>query len=1049
VHSPRAKWFERHHCAAGNRAGLSEYPVPLARISPLFEAATIAGKPHEMNQSILSKYLLFAIFAVSGFSGLIYESIWSHYLKLFLGHAAYAQTLVLAIFMGGMALGSWVIARRGQRWRNLLLIYVAVEGIIGLLGLVFHQSFVATTDLIFSSAIPALGASAWVPFVKWGVASLLILPQSILLGMTFPLMSGGILRRFSDRPGATVSMLYFTNSLGAAIGVLVSGFALIPSVGLPGTIMTAGILNVLLALVVWLIIRRAPEPAPMPQPSTTASDQRALTSFAAWILFAAFLSGVASFLYEIAWIRMLSLVLGSSTHAFELMLSAFILGLALGGLWISRRADNLPDPQRFLGVTMIVMGSLAAATIVVYGHSFDWMAQSLQALNRNDQGYAAFNLVSHAIAAVIMLPATFCAGITLPLMTHSLLKARYGERAIGRVYAVNTLGAIIGVMAAIHLLMPVVGVKGVVLTGAALHMVAGLAFLVRSARGTSHTRTVSAALAWSVALIAIMSMVELDPRRMAAGVFRTGLALLPEEAEVPFHRDGKTATVSLLKSADGKIGILTNGKSDANINMAGGPPSTDELTMILAGTLPLGLHPQPHRVANIGIGSGLTSHTLLTTDQVAELDTVEIEPLMARAARQAFMPRVRNLFEDPRSHIHFEDAKTFFATRQGQYDVIVSEPSNPWVSGVATLFSDEFYQRVTQYLKADGIFVQWLQMYETDMSVVASVMNALSKHFSDYVIYNSGTSDMIVVAVREGLIGPLRASLFDAQGLATDLARVGLHSIKDIEHLRIGNKALLDPLFQSFQVPTNSDYFPFVDYTSPRMRFLNRNASALTTVRSVPIPLLDVLDNGRAVALERQSPESQTALAIRNAVIDGHLEGLRPGIRQAVLLLDLDDARCSDAAVRSTWLDAAYLLFVTTSPYLPPEAATGLWSRVEATPCYQRLDDRERRPITLWKATAMRNAPSMAASGRELLERGAVLTRPEQIRLAVGLTMLGLLSQGQPQAAQSIWDAYGQDAPRANSYDLVLQWLHALSVWPHDSFTPSAVGASTPENGSG
>ncbi|NEX23094.1 spermidine synthase [Thiorhodococcus mannitoliphagus] len=999
-----------------------------------------------MNQSLFSKYLLFAIFAVSGFSGLIYESIWSHYLKLFLGHAAYAQTLVLAIFMGGMALGSWVIARRSQRWRNLLLVYVAVEGIIGLFGLVFHQGFVASTDIIFSHAIPALGASAWVPFVKWSVASLLILPQSILLGMTFPLMSGGILRRFSDRPGATVSMLYFTNSLGAAIGVLVSGFALIPTVGLPGTIMTAGILNVLLALVVWLIIRSAPEPMPVPQPLIAAPDQRTLTTFAVWILLAAFLSGVASFLYEIAWIRMLSLVLGSSTHAFELMLSAFILGLALGGLWISRRADNLLDPQRFLGVTMIIMGSLAAATIILYGHSFDWMAQALRALNRNDQGYAAFNLISHAIAAVIMLPATFCAGITLPLMTHVLLKARYGERAIGQVYAVNTLGAIIGVMVAIHLLMPVVGVKGVVLTGAVLHMMAGLAFLVRSAKGASHPRTVSTALAWSVAWIAIMSMVELDPKRMAAGVFRTGLAQLAAEAEVTFHRDGKTATVSLLKTKDGKIGILTNGKADAAINMAGGPPAGDEITMTLAGTLPLGLHPRPQRVANIGIGSGLTSHILLTTDQVIDLDTVEIEPLMASAARQGFMPRVRNLFEDPRSHIHFEDAKTFFATRQGQYDVIVSEPSNPWVSGVATLFSDEFYQRVTQYLKADGIFVQWLQTYETDMSVVASVMNALSKHFSDYVIYDSDTSDMIVVAVREGSIGPLRETVFDAPALAAALARVGLHSMGDIEHRRIGRKALIDPLFRSFPVPINSDYFPFVDYTSPRMRFLNRNAGALMTIRSVPIPLLQVLEHGQIAEFDRQRPQAQTALAIRNAVIDGRLEGLGAGIEAAALLLDLDEARCSDAAVRTTWLDAAYTLFLATSPYLPPEAATSLWSRIEATPCYQHLDDRQHRPIALWKATAMRDAPSMAASGRALLERGGVLTRPEQLRLAVGITMLGYLGQKQQTGAQAIWDAYGKDAPKAASYELVLQWLRALSDWQLDSFTPSAVEAMTSEN---
>ncbi len=209
------------------------------------------------------------------------------------------------------------------------------------------------------------------------------------------------------------------------------------------------------------------------------------------------------------------------------MLSAFILGLALGGLWMSRRADNLLDPQRILGVTMIIMGSLAATTIIVYGHSFDWMAQTLQAINRNDQGYTAFNLVSHASRPSSCSRLRF-ARAHVPLMTHALLKARYGERAIGNVYAVNTLGAIIGVTVAIHLLMPVVGVKGVVLTGAALTWWQGSP----SSPVRCGERAVPGwcpALAWSVVLIAMMSMVELDPRRMAAGVFRTGLGLLPAE----------------------------------------------------------------------------------------------------------------------------------------------------------------------------------------------------------------------------------------------------------------------------------------------------------------------------------------------------------------------------------------------------------------------------------------------------------------------------------------------------------------------------------------
>src|SRR5450759_2435020 len=198
----------------------------------------------------IPRSVFFLLFTVSGFAGLIYESIWSHYLKLFLGHAAYAQTLVLAIFMGGMALGSWTVAHYCSRIRQLLWGYVLVEGLIGILGIFFHQTFVAATNFSFASVIPALPPGWLIHAYKWSLAALLILPQSVLLGMTFPLISGGMIRRWPGRPGETLATLYFTNSLGAAIGVLVSGFVLIRAVGLPGTILTAGVLNIALALVI-------------------------------------------------------------------------------------------------------------------------------------------------------------------------------------------------------------------------------------------------------------------------------------------------------------------------------------------------------------------------------------------------------------------------------------------------------------------------------------------------------------------------------------------------------------------------------------------------------------------------------------------------------------------------------------------------------------------------------------------------------------------------------------------------------------------------------
>ena len=201
--------------------------------------------------------IYFMLFALSGFSGLIYESIWTHYLKLFLGHAAYAQTLVLAIFMGGMAIGSWICSKYSSRWKNLLLGYAMTEGIIGLCALAFHHAFTYTIELSYSSVIPQLGNPVTVSAFKWVLSALMILPQSVLLGMTFPLMTAGILRLFPGRPGRTIAMLYFTNSIGAAIGVLVSGFMLIRLTGLPGTIRIAGLINIILGLTVWFLIRRS------------------------------------------------------------------------------------------------------------------------------------------------------------------------------------------------------------------------------------------------------------------------------------------------------------------------------------------------------------------------------------------------------------------------------------------------------------------------------------------------------------------------------------------------------------------------------------------------------------------------------------------------------------------------------------------------------------------------------------------------------------------------------------------------------------------------
>ncbi|MEO7403170.1 MAG: fused MFS/spermidine synthase, partial [Burkholderiales bacterium] len=799
--------------------------------------------------------LLFALFTVSGFAGLIYESIWTHYLKLFLGHAAYAQTLVLALFMGGMAAGAWIASRYSARIGNLLRGYAIVEAIIGLVSIAFHTVFVATTDAAHASWLPAigsaLGSGAWsttgITIAKWTLAGLLILPQSILLGMTFPLMSGGLLRRHPERPGEAVAFLYFTNSLGAAVGVLVSGFILIEKLGLPGSMVVAGWINLALAVVVWLIAPgRDPAPAAPAMKTRLAEDEAPLRL----MLVIAALTGLASFIYEIVWIRMLALVLGASTHSFELMLSSFILGLALGGYWIKRRIDTLARPLVFLAGVQIAMGLLAAATIPLYGGMFDVMQSLVKALAKSDPGYALFLLGSHGIALAIMLPATFCAGMTLPLITYSLLRAGRGEASIGRVYAANTLGAIVGVWLAAHWGLPLLGVKGALLVGATLDIALGVWLLQHVAPRSM--RTFAAAAVGALAAGTIAFGATLDPYRMASGVFRRGELFTNDDVSLKFYRDGKTTSVALLAFGD-SLSLRTNGKSDGAINMnPDGARIGDEITMVMTAAVPLAVKPDAKNVAIIGIGTGLTTHTMLSAPGIERVDTIEIEPAMAEAARQ-FSPRNSNAFADPRSNIVFEDAKTYFSTHNRRYDIIVSEPSNPWVSGVASLFTREFYRHVKHYLAEGGVLVQWFQLYETEPALVASVLNALGAEFPDYAIYAATDTDLLIVAGDPVTLAQPLHDVFTMPGLAAELRRVGVRAIGDFDLRRVGGKKVLAPLFAGYQSPPNSDYYPYLDTHAARHRFLQSSARELTSLGTEAIPVVALLEGqreGRALSLE-------------------------------------------------------------------------------------------------------------------------------------------------------------------------------------------------------
>ena len=952
------------------------------------------------------RVFLYSIFIASGFSGLIYESVWSHYLKLMLGHAAYAQTLVLAIFMGGMAIGAWLTGRVTQHIKNPVLLYAAVELIIGLTALVFHSIFTGTADILFMSIFPTMQSPVLISITKWSIAAILILPQSILLGTTFPLMSAGVVRLAPEITGRSLGTLYFTNSIGAAAGVLASAFIFIPAVGLPGTMMTAGIINILLALAVWLADRKTTLSFE-PNKSETSDS---LTGSSRLLMIAAFITGAASFLYEIAWIRMLAMVLGSTMQAFELMISAFITGLAFGGLWVRRRVDRLTNPLRFVAYVQLIMAVFALLTLPAYNYTFDLMAFFITGLNKNDAGYQIFTFVSHSLALFVMLPTTFMAGMTLPVFTSAAIKSGLGEQAIGRVYAANTIGAIVGVLAAVHFLLPLIGTQGVVVSGALLDAVLGIVLLGYAAKKYLNLESGVTAAVMTVFLAVAIAFFKIDPVNTASGVYRYGKTHLAPGFEVIFHKDGKTATIDVVRGPNGDIAINTNGKPDASVRPQQFEHGSDEVTMALAGALPLALHPQAKTAANIGIGAGMTTDALLRTDVLEYVDTVEIERAMVEGERLYESLGVHRAHTDPRSRIYIDDAKTFFSTNNLRYDIIVSEPSNPWVSGVASLFSREFYARIKNHLAEGGLFVQWLQLYESDMRNFASVFKALGAEFDDYSVYQTDDSNILIVASNGGDVESPDDWIFSQPKLRELLFRVRVENVADIRARWVGNKKLYDPVFANSVVPENSDYFPFLSLNSTRSRFLNDSANGPYELQISALPVLELLHptmrfKGQNTTFSPYSTfqeNRRVAQATHEVLVageNGNAE-LLLAIKYAINVVKEYAGQCVNISGGEAQLrDAYFRVAQNTNSYLSENELQQLWARVAPKNC--AAEQALMRWINLHTAVAARDGASMHALASELLRYPDVHWRVAEVEYLLLSGLLGALAADDNPAAQA------------------------------------------------
>lgn len=981
--------------------------------------------------------MLLALFVASGFAGLIYQSIWSHYLGLSLGHAAYAQTLVLAIFMGGMALGAWLVSHFGVRWQRLIFAYAVIEILIGAAGLGFHSVFLSYTAFSQESVYPAMSSVNAVRVWQWASAALLITPQSILLGMTFPLMSAGYLRVAPQADGEILGGLYFTNSIGAACGVLAATFLLLPWVGMPGAMLVAGVLNLLVGIGAWAISRRADVLGSARTETTSKPDVRmgkADASFYRVMLVAAGITGASSFVYEIGWIRLLNQSLGTTVHSFELMLAAFILGLAFGGWWIRKRSQRIMDAVGYAAYAQIWMGIAALLSIPVFSQSFRWVGALMAALPKDDTGYSLFSLGSAGIALLVMFPAAFFAGMTLPLFTMGLLRRDAGEASIGRIYAANTLGAITGVFLATHVLIPSIGLRLAVTVAALADIALGFYLLRRYADVVRPRLFVGALGATLVVIAASLSLGQLDPRSLASGVFRHGQSELSGNVDVHFLRDGKTATVAFY-SRD-TVGIIaTNGKPDASIQIDRRNTATeDEITMVMAGALPLASHANPEKVAIIGWGSGLSTHTILGSAAPREVDTIEIEQAMVDGARM-YGPRVRRAYEDPRSHLHIDDARTFFSTGQRRYDVIISEPSNPWVSGVASLFTQEFYRFMREHLEDGGLAVQWIQSYELSDTLLATMVAALIQEFPNVDVYLTNSADLLFLA-GAAPIPPLDYSRLRGGELQAELARVGLAELGDFTVRKVASRQTLEALVALHGATPHSDFYPVVSLNAPRARFTGASVKSFMNLMSVGMPVLE-MTGGREPASASEpvlfdagndsTKDHWNARHMRSALIGEGTSELAKiqadAAPQIEKLLELSRMPI-EAQNLPTWLQAVSVAADFSIGYLPAADHVGTWIEQK----WIRPDEQDntvRAVLAAYAAAATREGAAMHDAGLAALD-ALTPTSPGTLReQMLVIAILGALQQRNYAEAVRIEQHVGRSVPAGSHYGFARSYLLA------------------------
>jgi len=724
----------------------------------------VEKNPEEQNSiNTASKIHVFILscFFLSGLTGLVYEILWTRLIVIIIGSAPFAVSIILTVFMGGLGLGSYIAGKNVDRIKNpqhLIQLYGILEIVIGVYGLllpvllfVFKPLYAIVYNELFSHFI----IYNLITFV--GCSVLLILPV-ICMGATLPILSRYYITGISH-VGSQLGKLYGLNTIGAALGSLLCGFWIINALGVQGSVIFAVIINVCIGIAC-VLASKLVKPVIDELKGIAVKNHRSLNvtvledagvlRYGALVIAA--VSGFCAMSYEVIWTRLLGLIIGPTTYSFTIVLTTFIMGLALGSIFFGWMADKTKKTVTLLLFTQITAALFALGVSHILGNSQIFFAKLI--LNFKDD-FVLLALLKSALLFIFMFFPTFFLGAAFPLAAKIYTQSDSPVgKSVGYAYSINTIGAVTGSFCAGFILIPMMGKEN------SLSLIVAIQLLASMFTGSLIYRKINRGIPEFVSLL-LLVLIGLnlsfyyphwDRKMLSKGKYQRyeeferlkksgwlktlfyGTEILADYdiSKLIYYGDSIGGFTAVIKDfnihGNVKYYIYNSGKPDASSDVS------DMRTQTLSAHYPMLVHQNPGQVMVIGLASGITAGEILYYP-IEHLDVIDINSQMVIASN-FFISYNNNVLSNPKTELIIQDARAHVGLTRRRYDVIISEPSNPWMAGLSSLFTYEFFDLVRNRLTEDGVFAQWIHSYQMDWDNFALIGRTFAKVFPNSILVN-------------------------------------------------------------------------------------------------------------------------------------------------------------------------------------------------------------------------------------------------------------------------------------------------------------------------